>query len=96
MKVPEDDRVARDAPLEHGTRHQPLRNKPDDLIRLTVNLVPRAHAAMLLAAQITGYSRTDTVNRALQLYAFAENEMSRGGEILIRSKNGETQLIKFM
>lgn len=39
------------------------------LTRLTVNLVPRALAALDLAAEHTGDSRTDIVNRALQVYA---------------------------
>jgi len=70
--------------------------KKTDLVRLTVNLIPRAHAAMLLAAQITGDSRTDTVNRALQLYAFAEHVLSQGGEILIRDKDGDMQIVKLI
>jgi uncharacterized protein (DUF1778 family) len=39
-----------------------------DLTKLTVNLVPNAMAALDRAAQITGDTRTDTVNRALQAY----------------------------
>lgn len=41
----------------------------DDLTKLTVNLVPRAVAALQAAAETTGDTRTDTVNRALQMYA---------------------------
>jgi hypothetical protein len=40
----------------------------DDLTVLTVNLVPSAVDAMTAAAERCGDTRTDTVNRALQLY----------------------------
>lgn len=39
-----------------------------DLTKLTVNLLPQAVEALDAAAAITGDSKTDTVNRALQLY----------------------------
>jgi hypothetical protein len=41
----------------------------NDLTKLTVNLVPNAMAALDRAALVTGDTRTDTVNRALQAYA---------------------------
>jgi hypothetical protein len=40
-----------------------------DLTRLTVNLTPRSVKALHVAAEMTELSRTDTVNRALQIYA---------------------------
>jgi hypothetical protein len=39
-----------------------------DLTKLTVNLIPAAVDALTAAAERCGHSRTDTVNRALQLY----------------------------
>lgn len=42
---------------------------PTSLTMLTVNLVPKAYQALVDASEITGDSRTDTVNRALQRYA---------------------------
>lgn len=51
--------------------------KPDDaprkttttgLVKLTVNLTPKAFSAMEEAAARDGNSKTDVVNRALQLY----------------------------
>lgn len=47
-------------------------------MRLTVNLIPRADKALQLAVQLTGDSKTDTVNRALQVYAYLEYVISRG------------------
>lgn len=66
-----------------------------DLERVTINLIPRASAALAEAAQLTGNSKTDTVNRALQAYAFLERTMAGGGEILIRL-DGETELLKLL
>lgn len=40
-----------------------------DLTKLTVHLVPRSVEALGAAAEATGDTRTDTVNRALQAYA---------------------------
>ena len=42
---------------------------PDDLTRLTVNLVPRAVVALANARALTEDTGTDTVNRAIQVYA---------------------------
>ncbi len=60
------------------------------LTRLTVNLTPRADAALRLAAEISGDSKTDTVNRALQVYAFFLHEKQEGRDILV--KNGTEAL----
>jgi hypothetical protein len=62
------------------------------LTRLTVNLVPRADKALTLATELTQDSRTDVVNRAIQLYAYVEHVMSRGGEFLVR-EDGKTSKI---
>jgi len=59
-------------------------------VRLTVNLIPRADKALQLAVQLTGDSKTDTVNRALQVYAYLEYVISRGSEVLIRERDGST------
>lgn len=45
-----------------------VRGMTNDLTRLTVNLTPRAVAAMEESAARDGDSKTDVVNRALQLY----------------------------
>jgi hypothetical protein len=58
------------------------------LVRLTVNLIPRAEKAMLLAAELSGNSRTDTVNRALQAYAYLEFITSKGGSVYVREEAG--------
>jgi hypothetical protein len=62
------------------------------LTRLTVNLIPRADSALTLAAEISGDSKTDTVNRALQVYAYLMHVLQDGDDILIRHPGtGETE-----
>lgn len=54
------------------------------LERITVNLTARASRALELATQLTGDSKTDTVNRALQFYAYMEEISSRGGYVYVK------------
>lgn len=64
-------------------------SQKDPLTRITVNLIPRADAALTLSQQLTGDSKTDIINRALQLYAFVEDIIDNDGEFLVRDKGGE-------
>jgi hypothetical protein len=41
----------------------------DDLVKLTVNLIPKAYEALTWSADLRADTKTDTVNRALQFYA---------------------------
>ena len=54
----------------------------DDVTKLTVKLVPRSKDAMEVASVLTGDSRTDTVNRALQVYAYLMDQIIRRGRLL--------------
>lgn len=58
------------------------------LERVTVNLIPRASRALEQAVELTGDSKTDAINRALQVYAYLEQVWADGGAIL--AKNGDT------
>ncbi|MFB6392695.1 hypothetical protein [Polymorphospora lycopeni] len=42
---------------------------PDNLTKLTVNLIPSAVAALDTAATRSGDNRTDSLTRAIQVYA---------------------------
>lgn len=55
-----------------------------DLTKLTVNLVPKALDALNQAAELTGDTRTDTVNRALQAYAALVEASHAGGNCMLR------------
>jgi hypothetical protein len=76
-------------------RRRAARSQYGPLERVTVNLTGRAADALAEAAKLTGNSKTDTINRALQVYAYLEQVANDGGAIYIReSPDGELQLIK--
>ncbi len=54
------------------------------LERLTVNMIGCAADALNLVVHLTGDTKTDAVNRALQFYAYAELVMARGGTIYVQ------------
>jgi len=65
------------------------------LERVTVNLTARSSRALELATELTGDTKTDTINRALQIYAFLEQICARGGSIYAReSADSELERIK--
>lgn len=57
--------------------------------RVTVNLTPRAVAALEQVAAITGETKTDAINRALQVYALLHRTQEDGGAIYIREREGQ-------
>ncbi|MEU8250182.1 hypothetical protein [Nonomuraea sp. NPDC048916] len=62
--------------------------------RVTVNLTSRANDALDRAADLTGLSRTDTINRALQVYAYIEEIVNaQGGTLYVREAN-QTELVQ--
>ncbi len=63
------------------------------LERVTVNLTPRSARALELATQLTGDTKTDTINRALQIYAFLEQVTATGGSIYAR-ETADSELVR--
>lgn len=63
-----------------------------ELTALNCKLIPGAADALNRSVARTRLSKTDTVNRALQVYDYIEEQMRQGGELLIR-KNGEIEKI---
>ncbi|MER6231544.1 MULTISPECIES: hypothetical protein [Streptomyces] len=61
--------------------------------RLTVTLIPRAVQAITTLMRITGLSKTDSINRAVQVYAFLAQQMADGKEVLLRDENGDTERV---
>ena len=81
---------------QEGKTGRNQRNQHGPLDRVTVNLTARGSRALDQAAQITGDTKTDTINRALQVYAYLEEIMQHGGAVYVReSPDSEPQLIKF-
>ena len=63
--------------------------------RVTVNVTGRAFRALVLAADLTGDTRTDTLNRALQVYAYLGQVTSRGGFVYVReAADSELELLE--
>ncbi len=64
------------------------------LTRVTVNLNRQAVEALEALSETTGYSKTDTINRALQVYAVIQDIMDRnGGSLNITHDNGQSERI---
>jgi hypothetical protein len=65
------------------------------LERVTVNLIARAARALQEVAELTGDSKTDNINRAIQVYAYLEAISQRGGAIYVReSADAELERVK--
>jgi hypothetical protein len=52
-----------------------------ELTKVSANFVPRAMHALDLASEITGDSRTDVLNRAVQVYAYLA-QMTKEGRLI--------------
>ncbi|MER7656320.1 hypothetical protein ABZ649_03540 [Streptomyces albidoflavus] len=61
--------------------------------RFTVTLIPAAAQAVTRLMGITGLSKTDTMNRAVQIYAFLAKEMADGKEVLLRDEDGNVERV---
>jgi hypothetical protein len=57
--------------------------------RVTVNLNARAAAALEQVAAITGETKTDAINRALQVYALLHRTQEEGGAIYTREQGSQ-------
>jgi hypothetical protein len=73
-----------------------MSNAPSALERLTINLVGRASKALALATEITGDSKTDTVNRAVQVYSYLLHKVDEGSTVVIRDAQGNESRIVFL
>ena len=66
------------------------------LERVTVNLTARSSQALDQVVQITGDSRTDAINRAIQVYAFIEEILNEGGVAYVRpSPDADLERLRF-
>jgi hypothetical protein len=66
------------------------------LQRVTVNLTPRTSAALDEAVRLTRDTKTDTINRAIQVYAYLERIIQDGGTVYVRDPgNGELERLHF-
>ncbi|MEV4893896.1 hypothetical protein ACIBHY_51580 [Nonomuraea sp. NPDC050547] len=59
------------------------------LERVTVNLTQRAARALEEAVELSGDSKTDIINRALQVYAYLERIDHDGGKVYVHDPDQE-------
>jgi hypothetical protein len=79
----------------HGPSGERGHGGSGPLERVTVNLIARASRALQRVVEITGDSKTDALNRAIQVYAYLEEVEANGGDILVReAKDTEPRLLK--
>ena len=57
--------------------------------KITVPLIGEAVIALYSTAETLGLSRTDTVNRAIQAYAYLTAVQQQDGEIYVRQAPGD-------
>lgn len=67
-----------------------------DLQRVTVNLITKSSDSLDRLASRSGMSKTDVINRALQLYDFIDTEIATGKQILIRSGDDDDQVLRLI
>lgn len=65
-------------------------------VQITVTLQQRSLDDLDRVCESTGYSKTDAINRAIQIYALLEENSADGSQIIIRRPRGSTELIKFL
>lgn len=80
MTSKDPDTAIRAAPDPSGPSRPPME-------RVTVNLTAKAAEALREATELTGDSKTDTINRALQVYAFIQRALQGEGALYTRASN---------
>ena len=69
---------------------------PEPVAQITVALNGKAADELERVHQATGMSKTDIVNRAIQLYGFVHLETECGNELLRRQPNGTTHVVHLL
>jgi hypothetical protein len=64
--------------------------------RVTVNLTAKAAEALAEAVRLTRDSKTDTVNKALIIYAMLQQLQASEGAVYVREKDGELERLRLL
>lgn len=64
--------------------------------RITVNLVKRSADALDSVTTRTGLSKTDTINRSLQLLEYWESEQAKGNKWLLTLPDGSAAEVRLI
>ncbi len=68
----------------------------DVALRITVGLTTKANEAVDWLAEHTGLSKTDIVNRGVQLYQFVEQWEANGSHLGLIRPDGSVNLVKLL
>lgn len=60
--------------------------------RITVNLAPGVIKVLDKHAQATGENKTETVNRAIRMYAWLSERINAGDVLVMRGEGAECEL----
>jgi hypothetical protein len=60
-----------------------------------VALIDQAYAALVDMTVLQGFTETDTMNRAIQIYAYLMRKQEQGADILIRDSGGSIEKVDF-
>jgi hypothetical protein len=65
--------------------------------RITVALMPKVADELQRLQERTSMSKTDLTNRAITSYAFLDDHIHAGHDVMVRDpQTGETQLVRFL
>ncbi|MEU3574099.1 hypothetical protein AB0E96_37680 [Kitasatospora sp. NPDC036755] len=70
--------------------------RPAGSERLSVTLISSAVQAIARLMNIYGLSKTDAINRSVQVYAFLAEEMASGKEVLLRDAEGNVERVRIV
>lgn len=68
----------------------------EPVAQITVALCGKAADELERVHQLTGISKTDLVNRAIQLYGFVHLETGCGNELLLRQPDKTTHVVHLL
>ncbi len=68
---------------------KPPRTHRGNLQRVTVNLTPKSVDALERAVKLTEDSQTDSINRAIQIYAYLVNITENDGTLYVRDSGSD-------
>ncbi len=77
-------------------RSEKVSRKAQPLERVSLNLTPKSAQALDRAVELTEDSKTDTINRAIQTYAFLMEVIDEGGSIRVQRKEGDVETVHFL
>lgn len=63
---------------------------------MTVSLTHDSVIAVEQLAQRTGYSKTDLVNRGIQIYEWLDAQIRDGNDIFVRGSQGDFERVHFI